>query len=145
MSFTYTHSPTTSDRDAVRLTLGDTDSGDPLLYDTEIDYYLTQGGSVVQASVLGCEAILARLARRVNVTVKGVSKDLTDQYTHYEALLPRLRRQATRGGITLFAGGISKADAEARRSDEDRQPPFFTRDTFRVDGTGSDDGDADDN
>lgn len=141
MSFTYTYQPSTVNRDAVRLALGDTDSSDPLLYDGEIDYCLSQGGAVAAAAVAGCELILRKLARRVNVSADGVSKSLSDQYAHYQGELVRLKAKIGRS-VAPFAGGLSVADKQAREGDSDRVEPSFRRDLFTVDGRRRDDDDG---
>ena len=64
MGWTYTKRPAWSARDALRLMIGDTDAGDPLLSDEEADYYLgLQPDNVVLAAAEACEALAARFAR----------------------------------------------------------------------------------
>jgi hypothetical protein len=57
MGWTYTKRPARSVRDALRLMIGDTNAGDPLLSDEEADYYLGNSGeNVVLAAAEACEA-----------------------------------------------------------------------------------------
>jgi hypothetical protein len=146
MSFSYTAQIATSDRDAVRFELGDTDPNDPLLFDQEIDALLASEGSVIRAAVAGCQAILARLARRTQASVDGVSVARQQQREGYEALLRRLRRRLATQAATVYAGGIAIGDKQTRDDDADRVRPAFTRDRFDLIGGRTDlDGAADDN
>lgn len=138
MSWSYSYAPSTNARDAVRLLVEDTDGGDPLLMDQEIDFFLAEQGGARRAAVAACEAIVAKLARRVDLSVDGVSKKLSDQHKHYaETLLPLLRRRAQRGSADAYAGGISASDKELREADDDRARPAFARESFAVVGRGA--------
>ena len=53
----------TSNKDAVRLIIGDTDTADQLLADEEIDYYLTKHGVVLRAASESARAVAAKFAR----------------------------------------------------------------------------------
>lgn len=63
MAFTYSGNPGSSDRDAVRFLIQDTDSTDPLMQDAEIDWLLAQVTNVYQAAHDACYALGAKYAR----------------------------------------------------------------------------------
>jgi hypothetical protein len=131
MAWTYTADPANSDRDAVRLHIGDTDTNDQQLQDSEVEYYLglfgTSGdGRVVPASVRCCEALAAKYARQTDTTNQGLSVAASKRQAHYLALASQLREQ----GATLaevFTGGSSYSEAEKLDDDSDLIPPVFRR------------------
>lgn len=132
-AFTYNADPANYPADAVRLEVGDTDAADPLLSDSEIAYCLAQDSTVAGAAYLACRLIVRSLARRVTVSVQGVSKSLSDQYAHYKDLLSDMERRQSTTGMMVWAGGISKADKQRYQADDDRDEPFFARDQMQVD------------
>lgn len=97
MAFTYSGDPRTSDRDAVRLWIQDTDRDFPLLQDEEIDYLietmLGASGHVLGVAATCCEVIAARFAREINTSADGVSVALGDLQTKYNELARSLRDQ----------------------------------------------------
>ena len=50
MTWTYTGDPNVSDRDKIRFLIGDTDTNDQLVNDEEIEWALTEAGSIYQAA-----------------------------------------------------------------------------------------------
>lgn len=99
--------PITSDRDKVRLTIGDTDSTDPILYDDEIDALLEQRSLVTTsgttynipaAAADAAGAIAAKYARQFDFTTDGQGFQRAQRVGHYQALEATLRARA--GGIS---------------------------------------------
>lgn len=107
-----------TDRDKVRLLVGDTNENDPQLYDDEIDFLLSQrvlvttaGGTTynhVAAAADGCGAIAAKYARDFSFGEDGQRFDRAQRVGHYQALERQLR--ARQGGVSVLvssAGTIS--------------------------------------
>jgi hypothetical protein len=132
VSFTYTAQPATVTRDALRFLVQDTDKDDPLLFDEELDWLLATEGNARRAAVPACEAIVGKLARRVTVSVDGISKSLSDMQDKYAKLLPILKRRAALGSTGVYSGGISISDRDAREENTDRVEPAFTRERFAI-------------
>jgi len=129
VSFTYDLAViATSEKDQVRLLIGDTDSTDVLLQDEEINYFLTAEGSVYAAAVAGCKSIAASLNRQPGEFWAGsVRISNSDRANEYLKMAETLQRRNTLISARPFAGGISKADKETRENDSDRVKPSFTR------------------
>ena len=131
MAWTYGADPANSNRDAVRLHIGDTDTNDQQLQDSEIEYYLgifgtTGDGRVVPASIRCCEALAAKYARQVSTTNQGLSVGAQERYNHYVALADQLRLQE----VTLaevFLGGNTFTEQETMDDNNDLIPPIFRR------------------
>ena len=129
MAWTYTADPSNSDRDAVRLAIGDTDTTDQQLQDSEIDYFLgifgtTGSGRVIPAAARACDGLAAKYARQVDTTNQGLSVDASKRYAHYTALAQSLRRE----GLTIaevFSGGNTWADKRALDDDSSLVEPSF--------------------
>jgi hypothetical protein len=98
-----------SDRDRVRLAIGDTDSTDPLLTDDEVDDFLSQryvvdttAGTVyntVAAAADAAGAIAAKYARDFNFAEDGQRFDRAQRVGHYQALERHLRNR--QGGVSV--------------------------------------------
>src|SRR5688572_9196330 len=104
----------TTNRDKVRLMIGDTDSTDPLLQDDEIAYFLTErtvldndGGTVsvnLQAAAADAAgAIAAEFSRKFNFSTDGQTFDLAQRVGHYLSLERELRNRA--GAYAVSVGG----------------------------------------
>ncbi|MGA9772358.1 MAG: hypothetical protein WBV94_25215 [Blastocatellia bacterium] len=133
MAWTYTDLST--DKDKVRLKIGDTDESDKQLFDDEISFQLSESGSV-QAAATACALLLAgRYARQMNKAVGPFREDAADRYDHYTDLAARLESQMATNGVTAFAGGISVSDKQTREEDSDRARPAFSRAMGNYPGT----------
>jgi hypothetical protein len=92
--------PVTSDRDRVRLKIGDTDSTDPLLSDDEVDVYTRAWpGNVDLAAADAAEAIAAKFSRSFNFATDGQTFNRRERVLHYMDLSSRLRK---RGGAMIW-------------------------------------------
>lgn len=89
-----------TDRDKVRLLVGDTDETDPLLYDDEVDACLAQravttSGSttynLIAAAADAAGAISAKFARDFDFSEDGQSFARAQRVGHYQALERSLR------------------------------------------------------
>lgn len=95
----WTYNPTLpTDRDRVRLRIGDVDANDQLITDEEItavlnDYATTDPNRVIKASIRLAEALAARYGRLSMRSVKTGDDQITygDLARHYRALAAALR------------------------------------------------------
>jgi hypothetical protein len=125
VTWTYTL-PITTDKDAVRFEVGDTNEDYQFLQDEEIDSLLTTEGDVTSASIVAAERIAAKLARGFNQKVGDLSADLSKQADAYWKLADKLRKQlAIKSGAPL-APALSIAAKQAYTEDTDRVQPEFT-------------------
>lgn len=92
MAFTYSGNPATSDRDAVRFLIQDTDSDDVLLQDAEVDWCITQAGaSVYQAAHDAAYAIASKFSRMAtSKSVGDMSLSYADRAKAYFELANEL-------------------------------------------------------
>lgn len=126
MSWNYNGDPSASDKDTVRFDIGDTECDDQLLQDEEIEYALTQEGSVLAASARCCEAIARKFARQADFTLGPQAIRASQRSQAYYKMAQDLRNKANilSQGNGLYVGGIDPAD-EAK--DVDLIPPAFKR------------------
>jgi hypothetical protein len=121
MTWTYGGDPTTSDLDAVRLLLGDTDPDDPRLTDEEIGYFLARA-NVPRAAALACRAMLAGYRRAIRKAAGPLSLELQQQFSQCQELCRELEAQASRARL-----GVAPlvTDRGSYRPSDPR--PVFTR------------------
>lgn len=136
MAWTYTADPENVNRDAVRLLIGDTDTTDQQLQNSEVDYFLSLFGAVgtgalvpgarIPAAIRCCEALAAKYARQTDTTNQGLSVAASKRMAHYHALAQTLRTQeATTAEV--FLGGSKYSEAEKLDENSDLIPPSFRR------------------
>ena len=103
MTWTYTGDPSSSERDAVRFLVADTDSTDPLISDEEITYLLSLYTEPPHASVGAARAIAAKFSREADqartVGDLTLSESLSQKSFQYHHLGDHLAGLAS--GITL--------------------------------------------
>lgn len=121
MTWEYSGDPSTSDKDAVRFLLGDTNDADQQLQDEEIAWLLLQHTNPFLAGALGAERIASKYARLTSKSVGGLSISYGDRQSQYSNLAAALREEAERTGATPtpFSLAASKADKELREQDDD--------------------------
>ena len=134
MAWTYGADPENQNRDAVRLNIGDTNTNDQQLQDSEVDYYLSlfgaggvgnlNAGAVVPASIRACEGIAALYARQTDTTNQGLSVASSKRQAHSLALAHELReREASLAEV--FLGGSTYSEAEKLDEDANLIQPSF--------------------
>jgi hypothetical protein len=106
-----------SERDKVRLEVGDTDSTDPLLYDDEIDALLTNrsvvtstGGTVFNVPAAAADAagaIAAKYARQFDFASDGQNFQRAQRVGHYQALEQTLRKRAGGQSVPFRLAGTA--------------------------------------
>lgn len=124
MTWSYSGNPASSDKDAVRFHVGDTNPSDPLVSDEEIAFALTQEPNVDLAAAYICEAIAAQLSRSVNRRVGDVSVNGSDLAKAYQNKANDLRSRANASALPSFGG---RSISEKRNLDRDTnavQPKF---------------------
>jgi len=107
VSWTWSGDPATSDRDAVRFWVQDTDASDPQLTDEQLDFllarYLTATSTVfVAAAAAG--ALASRYAGEPDVSADGVSLSFAASFQRYTDLAARLRAQYVADRVALGTG-----------------------------------------
>lgn len=131
MTWTYNNDPGNSDRDALRLTIGDISEDEPQLTDEELAYMLTAEGSVLGAAVAAVRVLQAVNAKAVDKAVGDLKISYSQRAAQYASLLKQLEaRSAIRLGRP-FAGGLSIAQKDAQKANTDRVDPRFERGQFR--------------
>jgi hypothetical protein len=106
-----------TDRDKVRLLIGDTDETDPLLYDDEVDALLAQrvhvvttGGTIYNlpaAAADACGAIAAKFARDFDFAEDGQNFSRAQRVGHYQALEKSLRARQGGSSMPMTLGGTA--------------------------------------
>jgi len=137
MTWAYGGDPENSERDAVRLLVGDTSTDDQLVTDEEIQYALSQSRTVPGAASFTANAIAALFSRDVDINVSGTSYSESQRAEHYRALADRLSRMAAsaspRSGVSgpvPVVSGVSRSEMDSVRDDSDRVRPEFRRGMF---------------
>lgn len=130
MTWTYANNPSGSTRDMVRFLIGDTDNTDQQLSDEEISALLSTFGTARSAAEHAARALAAKFTRLVSKSVGDLSIQYQQRAAAYRELAADLKASHATAGVTLFAGGISKADRETRDADTDRVKPRFDRGKF---------------
>lgn len=108
---------TLTNRDRVRLAIGDTNADDPLLSDEEVDDFLatryiidTTAGTVynIPAAAADCAgAIAAKYARNFNFAEDGQRFDVAQRVGHYQALERTLRARSGGVSAAVSLGGTA--------------------------------------
>lgn len=131
MSFTYEGDPTASDLDALRFTIGDTNSADPQLSDEELLYLLSLNNGVLEAAIDAVDGLIAKYARLVDKSVDGLKYSYSQRHTGYMNLRDKLvSRQNRKDNIGVVATGISVSDKQVLTDDTDYVQNDHTRGQF---------------
>jgi len=101
MTFTYSGTPSASQRDAIRFLLNDTDSTDVLLTDEEISYLISTWSSTYESARAGAEVIASKFTRDAdNISKKvgdiSISKSFQSKAKQYRELAKSLFDQRMR-------------------------------------------------
>jgi hypothetical protein len=113
MTFTY-DDPNSSNLEAVRFRLQDTDSDRPLLTDEEIEFELEEENEDVLLATLACaEVLVARGAHKVTKKIGQMTINYSDLTAQYEKLVATIQAKIARGGAAFTMPTSGKvADAE---------------------------------
>jgi hypothetical protein len=133
MGFTFSSDPKNSDRDKVRLLVGDTDSDNQLVSDETIDWALTREGNFFQASALVADIIAAEQARNPDKTIRDLSVSFSQRIENYRQLAEEYReRGAQAGSWKALTESLSKDAKDAFDDDDDLVTPEFERDQHLI-------------
>ena len=95
MTWSYSGDPASSDRDAIRFYIGDTDTTLQLLQDEDIDFLLLKWMPVYNSDLLtaaaAAEIVANHFAREVSVSADGVSVGSNELQQKYNDLAMNLR------------------------------------------------------
>jgi hypothetical protein len=141
-TFTYTGNPLTSNLDAVRLEIGDTQASQFELADEEIQYALTKEGTVVKAAARCCDMLSAKYAKKESMRAGSVQADKTSISTKYRQMAKQLRARGVRAASFVIPS-ISKSTKESNESDTDAPRPAFKRGIHSNPDAQNDDSDID--
>lgn len=131
MTWTYSGDPSSTDRDAVRFLIGDTDTTDQQLTDEEIAYLLDQAGdNVYAAAIAAAEALLGKYARLVDKNVGDLKLSYSQRQSSYAGLIIVLKKKFGIRSATPYAGGLSINEKISDSEDTDLTQPTFSRDQF---------------
>lgn len=130
MTFTYSGTPSASQRDAIRFLLNDTDSTDVLLQDEEISYLISTWSNTYEAARGGAEVIASRFTRdadNISKTVGdiSISKSFSNKAKEYRALAKSLFEQRMR-----LSPPTPTINAQAIESTVNRDPFTPTTDFY---------------
>lgn len=123
--FTYNGDPTTSAVNLVRFYTGDTDRDLAELDDREIAFAITNQSNPKLAAAELLDALATKYARKANITVGQVSKQMG---TISDTLRKRAEDlRATAGNLALpFFGGLTKTGKNDLSARTDDVQPHFT-------------------
>ena len=139
--FSYNDSDLSTELNQVRLLIEDTNSTSVLFSDEEIEFFISQEANIYGAAAVACESLQAKFAGGVSKTVGKLSIELQQRVAHYKDLAETYKAKSKmKGGIQLFAGGLSESQKDAVNSNTDRVQPDFFRDMMDFPGTGTNQG-----
>ena len=128
MAWTYSGDPGSSDRDKLRFISGDVDITRQLWTNEELDFVLGDTSSEDEAARQLLQAKIRQLSLTPRVRLGSFTFDATALISSLKENLEALG--VSRGSMAPWAGGISKADKQARESRQDRVKPRFHRGQF---------------
>jgi len=112
MAWNYSGDPSTSDLDAIRFEIGDTDPQEQLLTDSEILYSLEAESTLLGAAARCCEVLAKRFARQADFRLGPQTVWASQRSAAFRELAKELRQRV--------AGTNSPSMAEM-------SPPAFKR------------------
>lgn len=124
---TWSYDPSklaTSDKDRMRLTLGDTDENDQLLQNEEIQYFLDSTGDFDRAAAKCCEAIAMKFKKEANTKVGPMTLELAKRAELWEEKAQDFLTRA-RAVAVPSVGGLSQAEKDDALANTDRTGPYF--------------------
>lgn len=131
MSWSYTPSEYPSLKDAVRFELPDTEEAAPLFQDEEIEYALSQEGEeVLAAAAHCCEQLARKFSLQADVQAGSASTTYSKAAKGLSERAEALRKRAS-GLHAPFAGGLSRAEKRALRTNRDREDGPFRLGQFQ--------------
>lgn len=109
MTWSYSGSPDSSDKDEVRFLIGDTDTDEQLLTDEEINYLVDKHDGIWGACAEACETIVSQYSKRSDVGLGGgMDSELSQKVEHFRSLADEFRRKAAGAHIPFDGSGDPK-------------------------------------
>lgn len=124
MTWTYSGNPASSQLDAIRFVIGDTDTTDQLLSNEEITYMITTYGDSRHAASESCRAIAAKFARLMNRSIGGLSADFSAKYRQYLELAESIEAGEELRPVSPFISGFTRSAKDAEELLDDRESTF---------------------
>lgn len=122
----WSGNPSTDEADAIRALVGDMVTAAPKLSDDVYVLVIAQESRLYARASLAASALAGKYAVEMTKRIGDLWREAKTLYTHYSDLAKWFRLEAQRRAKAIpFAGGISKADVEAREEDTDRVTPSF--------------------
>lgn len=106
--FSYGGDPENNQLDYVRDRIGDTDPGDPLLYDKEVTVEINTQASLLWAAAACAHKIANRFARNVTAQVGNDKEQSSDLFAHYTRMAASLSDEA-RADTASYRSGVRTA------------------------------------
>ena len=127
-NWTYSGDPASSDKDAVRYLIGDTDTTDQLLSDEEIGYSISRAGRPGEAAAQAIDQIIMG-GRLVDKQVGDLKISGTSQAETLRQVQRQLRYSDSLSA-SPFGGGLSVSVKDSYRDDTDIPTPAFSEGQF---------------
>lgn len=128
MAWTYDPELPT-DKDRVRLLIGDTDSAASLFSDEELTALISLYGGVNSAAVAAARGLAAKYSRNADKWVGDLKILASQKARAYLDLATALEKSMSSRGVPS-AGGIRISQKETMDADENRVRPSFRRNNF---------------
>lgn len=152
MSWSYSGDPSSSDKDAIRFEIQDTNPSAPLLEDAEVTWcVLVETGVAADADAAtlaetnpqgffsacarACESLARLFLAQADTQVGSLKTTYTKQAAQYAQQAKDLRSKAASLGAP-YTGGQSVSEKLANALDPDQVQPAFSRDMFDSPWTG---------
>ncbi len=133
MSWTYGGDPKNSDRDKIRLLVGDTDSSNQLVTDEEIDWALDRESSIFEAAALTAEFVAASFARNPDKQIRDLSVKFSQTISSYRELAEEYKQRSSGQGTWKdLAPGLSQDTKDSYDDDDDLVKPILERDQHEI-------------
>lgn len=126
----------TSNKDQVRIIIGDTDKKEQLLQDEEINLIidLKAAGETVDQTIITNAAIyclgalVAKFSRLGKIKIGDISSDGSTIAAQFRKRIEDLEEEKSSGSFALpIFGGLSLAEKQDLSADSDGVQPFFSR------------------
>lgn len=128
MSFSYDDSLPT-DKDKVRLLIGDTDSANASYSDEAISALLTDNNDdVYETAAQLADGLAAKYSGHQDIKIDGFNVSWGERAQSYRDMATRLRKTGKNAGggfATPFISGTSISEMDTVRDDTDRNPSRF--------------------
>jgi len=127
MTWTYAHTPSTVNRDAVRVLIRDIDKTDQRVQDEEITFALAEEPNIYLAAALLAKTLSVRYGNKADKSVGDLKISYKSSYDMYNGLASELEIRGLMRSANVYCGGLSISEKDTVEEDTDRVKPSFTR------------------